>query len=280
MHRKFDLPFILTGADATTWNAPGFRDQRFNEAAQAVAQVIANIDADVVALTEVGNPTDLAELNTEIAALGVTYPHTAVCDCTDGAPQQHVAVLSKFALSGVVTAIPGREHYYEELDDQETENDTGISKGMRVTFTTQGETFHLYVTHLASERFGNEQDQQRIAQASIIRRHYLPALNAGEHLIVAGDLNDGRGQPAIRRIRGLDDIWPDLIQTGNTDYFTEATWGDRWTYEFEGVRNQIDHILLSRSIRDASSSRSASVPDQNDDLASDHRPLVVVFDLN
>jgi hypothetical protein len=31
----------------------------------------------------------------------------------------------------------------------------------------------------------------------------VPAINAGEFVIVAGDLNDGRGEPALRRIRGL-----------------------------------------------------------------------------
>ena len=40
-------------------------------------------------------------------------------------------------------------------------------------------------------------------------------LNAGDDNVLAGDLNDWRGQPAIRSVRGLDDIWPDLLQAGN-----------------------------------------------------------------
>ena len=83
---------------------------------------------------------------------------------------------------------------------------------------------------LASERGGNEQDQQRIAQASLVRRHSLPAINEGAFVIVAGDLNDGRGEPALRRIRGLDDIWPDLIETGEARYFSEDDVDTRWTY--------------------------------------------------
>lgn len=168
VHLKFDLPFTLTGTDLATWNTAGFRDARFAEAVAAVAQVIAGIDADVVALTEVGNDLDVAELVAAIGVLGVAYDHTAVCDCTDHSTQQHVAVLSKLALSGVLTIIPGREHYYEELDDPESENDTGISKGMRVTFATQGQDFHLYVVHLASERGGHEQDQQRRLRSSAV----------------------------------------------------------------------------------------------------------------
>ena len=53
----------------------------------------------------------------------------------------------------------------------------------------------------------------------------------------------------MRRIRGLDDIWPDLIETGNFEYFSDADQGSRRTYEFRSERNQIDHILTSDSIR-------------------------------
>lgn len=279
VHIKFGFAFRLENADQVTWNAAGFRDQKFGEAASAVASVIARIDADVIALTEVGNPTDVAELNTRIGALGVTYPHIANCDCTDHTTQQHVAVLSKIPFVEVLTRIPGREHYYEELDDADTEQDTGLSKAMRVSFQTQGQTINLYVAHLASERGGHEQDQQRIAQASIVRRHYLPGLSGGEHIIVAGDLNDDRGQPTLQRIRGLEDIWGDLIQTGNARYFSNQSLGDRWTYEFMGVRNQIDHILISRSLILASSDIFAEVPDQPDPFASDHRPFVLTIDL-
>ena len=162
------------------------------------------------------------------------------------------------------------------MDDQDTEDDTGISKGLYVRFTAEGQEFHLYVVHLISERGGHQQDQQRIAQASIVRRHYLQALNAGEHVIVAGDLNDGRGQPALRRIRGLDDLWGDLIQTGNVDFFKNDELDTRWTYEFEGVRRQIDHILVSRSIYDKWKIDSA-VPDLADQGASDHRPFMVIL---
>lgn len=181
--------------------------------------------------------------------------------------------LSKLPLTDVVTPIPGREHYFEELDDQESENDTGISKGLKVSFTAEQQRFHLYVVHLASESGGHDQDQQRIAQASIVRRHYLQAARNGKHAIVAGDLNDRRGEPTLQRIRGLDDLWDDLIQTGNVDFFNKNTEDTRWTYQFEGVRGQIDHILVSRSVFDKWKIASV-VPEQTNDLASGHRPFM------
>lgn len=281
VHVKFGIPFDLNEADETVqtqWNTPGFRDQKFTEGAKAVAKVIADLSADVVALVEVGNQHDVDELNQEIAGRGVTYNHVAVCQCTDTFTQQKVAVLSKIPLTSVMPAIPGRETYDTELDDPEEERDTGISKGFRVTFQAEEQTFHLYVLHLSSERGGHEQDAQRIAQASIVRRHYLPLLDTDEHVIVAGDLNDRRGQPTLRRIRGRDDIGEDLIQTGHAQYF-KGTEGTRWTFEYQGIRQQLDYILISQSIKEGTQEITAQVRDQSNELASDHRPFLLTLDL-
>lgn len=283
VHIKFGLPFNISSADPVdraAWAPAAFRDEKFSEAAKAVAAVLAPIDADVIALTEVGDKIDVTELRDEIEALGVSYPHIAVGKSFDHTTKQHVAVLSKLPLAGIVESIPGRETYDEELDDPDTESNTGISKGMRVSFTVHEREIFLYVVHLASERLGHKQDAQRTAQASIVRRHYLPLLQAGDHVIVAGDLNDRRGQPALRRIRGRDDIYGDLIQTGHTQYFENDELSSRWTYQFEGVRMQIDGILLSRSLKDTCKSSKGiqtDVIDQDNPLASDHRPLVVTL---
>jgi endonuclease/exonuclease/phosphatase family metal-dependent hydrolase len=127
--------------------------------------------------------------------------------------------------------------------------DTSISKGLSVDFKIGNEVVHLFGVHLKSERGGHEADAQRTAQPSIVRRNYLPRLRANEHVIVAGDLNDHPGQPAIRRIVGRDDIDDDLLQTGQARYFPQALLDTRWTYQFMGTRQQIDYVLISKSLR-------------------------------
>ncbi len=281
VHVKFDFPFRLSGGDKTQWEKAGYRDAKFKEAAKAVAQVIKAIDADVISLVEVGNERDVEELRAEVANVGLSYPHWAVCDSQDYTTGQHVAVLSKRSIEVRARVISGRESYDTELDDPESEEETGISKGLHVSFDAAGQPVHLFVVHLASERGGHEQDAQRIAQASIVRRTYLEYLNRGEHVIVAGDLNDHRGQPALRRIRGKDDIYEDLLQTGFAEFFAAAEIDTRWTYQFQGERQQIDHILISRSLKDASKKggiKTKVVPVDNP-LASDHRALVVTLEL-
>jgi endonuclease/exonuclease/phosphatase family metal-dependent hydrolase len=281
VHVKYGLSFNLSGTARQEWEQPGFRDQKFNEATKVVAEVIHSINADVIALTEVGDATDVEELRSEVRALGFDYRSMAVCDSADTVTKQHVAVLSRFPLTALKASIPGREGYLEELDDPETEDDTGISKGMRVTVLAHGREIILYVLHLASERGGHEQDQQRISQASIVRRHYLPSVKEGRMVIVAGDLNEKRGQPTLLRIRGLHDIDADLIQTGHKRYFDSHKLDTRWTYEFEGVRQQIDHVLLSYSVKDACKRGGIKARTFHHDnpLASDHRPFIVTLRL-
>lgn len=261
IHLKFGLPFDInefTEEQRELWDRPGYRDARFIESVKVAAAVIKRIDADVIGLVEVGNERDVADLHRELRHLGLDYPHIAVCKSTDTHTGQHVALFSRRQLSEVQPQISGRAFYDAELDDPETENETGVSKGMSAKIDFAGRTVRLYLAHLSSERGGHEKDAQRIAQASIIRRHVVRDLENGVSVIVFGDINDGRGQPALRRLRGRDDIWEDLIQTGGPTFHYRRSnesneaynrrVGDHWTYEFAGRKQQLDHILISRSI--------------------------------
>ncbi len=262
------------GVDAL---ADAERAAKFTTAVDVVADVIKRIDADVITLCEVGPEADVEALRLAVKAKGLDYPHKAVCNSS---ATQFVAVFSKFPLTNVVKAIPGRESYDRELDDPEEESDTGVSKGLRVTVNMAGQSIQLYVCHFISEIQGHESDAQRVAQASIVRRHYLADLRAGKHVIVTGDLNASRGSPAVRRLRGRDDLFGDLIQTGHSRYFQDDNL--RWTYVFKGRRNQLDHVLPSFSVKTATTSIRARTFEVTETLpggkkASDHRPLIVRF---
>ena len=78
VHMKFDEPFDLSAARREIWDQPGYRDQKFSEAAQAVAKTIVEINADVIGLEEVGNEQDVKELLEEVRKLGLDYPHCVV----------------------------------------------------------------------------------------------------------------------------------------------------------------------------------------------------------
>ena len=282
VHVKFGEDFTLDDDRKKVWGTPGFRNDKFVEAADHVAEAIAAIDADVITLTEIGNDDDLTALWEAVKKAGVDYPYKAICKCNSKRTGQHVAVLSKFVLTDILPQIPGRAVYRTELDDPAEEKWASVSKGLKVKFSAHGHVFHLYVVHFISERRGYDSDQKRLAQASLVRRDFLPLINASENVIVTGDLNDARGHPPLDRIRGFDDIFPDLIQTGLVKYFDSEDKGTRWTYEYQGERNQIDHILLSDNIDAITRSRKgikSYVFDPKDPLASDHRAFVVTLNL-
>lgn len=287
IYMKYGLPFDdedWTDEQRTIWSNAEYREARFQESVQAAAKVIHRTAADVIVLCEVGPEADTKVLRDAVAALGLDYPHMAVCKSADTFTRQHVAVFSKRPFAEVHANIPGRESYEPEFDDAETEDETSISKGMQVVISFNERPLHLFAAHLISERGGHDRDMQRVAQASIIRRNYLPLVRAGKYVVVAGDLNDHRGHPTIRRVRGLDDIDEDLIQTGDAKYFDRNQEDTRWTNQYLGERFQIDHVLLSQSIRDATRdggrirSATLAVTETIGDsgiLASDHRVLVV-----
>lgn len=275
VHMKFGAPFDLKAKQREQWDQPGYRDEKFAEAARAVAKVIVEINADVIGLQEVGDERDVLELLGAVKELGLEYPHHFVGGPVEEGTFQNNAVFSKFELRDPIAPVPGKESYNTELDDPDTEEWTQVRKGLRVTFTAYGQDFHLYVLHLTSERGGHDADERRIAEASIVRRHYLPLLAEGKNVIVLGDLNDRRGDPAIRRIRGKDDIQPDLIQTGLYQYFPSDKLDTRWTYEFRGTREQIDHILLSDSIEDLCRQIRSATLNHGNPTASDHLPFIV-----
>lgn len=281
IHKKYGEALRLKGEAKKKWSDDDFRLKKFKDACDEIAQYLHELNSDVFALTEVGNKVEVAELLEALQKRDTSYRYSAVGKSTDYTTRQHVAVISRYPLKNVLPQIEGREGYIAENDDPEEESETGISKGMKVEIQHKDTSFVLYVVHFVSERDGEKADRQRIAQASIVRRHLLKDLNAGKLVMVAGDLNDGRGQPTLRRLRGFDDIFEDLLQTGGTRYFEEELWDTRWTHEFKGVRAQIDHILISQSIKQITKRGGidASVSIHNRPIISDHNAFTVSFKL-
>lgn len=278
VHIKYGLQFDITREPNKIqkyWEKEENRAAKLQEASANVAQMIKSIDADVLTLTEVGGAEDLEVLLEELKKIGLEYEHWEVCDCKDNFTDQHVAVFSRYPIKDSWPKIPGRSIYLEELDG-DVEDETGISKGMKVTVTVDEKDIDVFVLHLKSERGGFDSDAKRIAQASIARRSIVRQLNQGKRVIVTGDLNSERGSPTLYRIRGFDDIYEELIQTGNSDYF--ENYDVRWTYNYLGQQEQIDHILVSQGLTTESGIKT-SILETNDENISDHNPIIVKLNL-
>lgn len=278
IHVKYGLNFDIrkeSEENKKFWYKESNRKQKLKEASAKVAGVIKQINADIMTLTEVGGEEDIKVLLSELKQQGLVYDFWKVCDCKDSFTKQHVAVLSKYPIKDVWYEIPGRAIYLEELDG-DTEGETGISKGMMATVNVEGKEIDVFVLHLKSERGGFDSDAKRIAQASIARRSIIKQLNQGRHVIVTGDLNSEKGSPTIYRLRGFDDIYEELLQTGNSQFFenTEV----RWTYNYKGEPEQIDHILISPGLSSKSKIKT-TILEVTDKEVSDHNAVMVDFTL-
>ncbi|GAA1949177.1 lamin tail domain-containing protein [Catenulispora subtropica] len=117
---------------------------------------------------------------------------------------------------------------------------------------------------------------QRSGQAQVEHDFVQKLLDADKKadIVVLGDLNDYQFSPALNSLRtGTSDgtgpaILTDLISTLPTD--------QQYTYVYDGVSQVLDHILVTKGIKDLSY-QVVHVNSEFSDQASDHDPQVVRF---
>ncbi|MQA01517.1 MAG: nuclease [Streptosporangiales bacterium] len=148
-------------------------------------------------------------------------------------------------------------------------------------FTWRGETVFVVANHWSSKGgddplMGRYQpprlasEEQRVAQARSVAGFVeeLTAVDPKAHVVVAGDLNDFPWSPPITEATDLVDL-PQLLPKAG-----------RFTYNYQGNSEVLDHILLSRSL--TKRGFRYDVVHTNADFAdqlSDHDPQVVRLEL-
>lgn len=146
-------------------------------------------------------------------------------------------------------------------------------KPLAAEFNFNGESVFVIANHFASKRGGREADLQRVRQAQAVHNFVAEILedDADAKVIVAGDLNDFADSPALKVVAG--DELQNLIELLPHD--------DRFTFEFRGNLQVLDHILVSQSLLfDADAEFDivhANIRQSN--AASDHDPVLARFAL-
>ncbi len=114
--------------------------------------------------------------------------------------------------------------------------------------------------------FGSE--VQRIQQATIVKNFVtsILSLDASAEIIVLGDLNDYEFSTPIMTLKG--NVLKDLIETLPPK--------ERYTYDYQGNSETLDHILLSNALFNRPFVyKVVHVNSEFADQASDHEPQVV-----
>lgn len=231
----------------------------------ALREVIAAVDPDVLALQEIGPEPFLVELQRDLKAKGVDYPHAFLLNAAD--EERHVAVMSRLPF---VQVRPHTEPDFPYFGGREK-----IRRGMlEVVFRTGGKTWSLFVVHLKSkwtERSDDpEADRKRTGEATAARDAILEEHDpdAGALYLIAGDLNDTRDTAPLRRFLHRGDV------TISKPIPARDSQGLTWTYHWQrqGIYSQVDYLLASPALFENVVDGRGSIYDGDHyRLASDHR---------
>lgn len=207
------------------------------------AEIVRQVDADVLVLVEVENRITLDEFDWNfLRPLDANYSHNMLIDGNDKRGID-VCVLSRFPIRSV------RSH----IDDQ-AEDDNGdplfYSNGEPVRIFSRdcpeyeielpdGRSLRVLPNHFKSKGYGStaSNNARRAAQSEQVKLIVERLQANGEALIVvAGDLNDTPDSAPLEAV---------VEESGLTDVLAHKPATDRWTYKGGG---QIDYLLLSPSL--------------------------------
>ena len=286
------LPGLLAGTfTAATYNLEFYVDKpAFNgvkpktaESRRVIRESLRGLNADVVALQEMGSTNALLELRAELAREGLDYPHWDYVRGRDST--LHLAFLSKHP-------ITARRHHASEgylhqgrrfyVARGFGEIEVTVAKSFRVTLIT---------AHLKSQRIVAEGDQQAMREEeALLLREKVDAFFKKQpkgNLVVLGDLNDRIDSQTLRTIlgRGKSGLWDTRPTEGEREEQAPRP-GYRtrdivWTHFYgrEDSFSRIDYILVSPALKSAwlpNQTRIYRHPDWG--TGSDHRPLIAGFE--
>jgi len=261
----------------------GTRPLKAPEGKAKIRESLRAINADVVALQEVGSSNALLELRASLKNEGLDYSHWELVSGWD--TNIHVAVLSKLPIGARRPRTTdsfllfGRRFRvsrgFAEVDIQVTP---------RYSFT-------LITAHLKSRRPVPEADELELReQEAIVLREKIDAVlkaNPNANLVVLGDFNDTHDTKSTRTLIGrgktaLVDTRPaerngDNLPNPNPRYEPRTVC---WTHHYgkEDTFSRIDYILISHGMAREWNREETFIPTvPNWGVASDHRPIVAGF---
>ncbi len=231
----------------------------------ALRQVIKKLDADVLALQEIGGAPFVAELQSDLARDGCAYPHSVTLPGPD--EKRQLTILSRRPFAAV--------HRFPEIPVRYQKTNNLVSRGLLgVDIQTSRGPLTVYTLHLKSRLTDDKSDPsalaQRLAEATAIRQTIAVRQSAAKHnrFLLLGDCNDQPTSAVLRRLGQNDGKeFLRLLQPQDSR-------GEVWTYHNarDGYYSRSDYVLISPALQQHLGKQE--VFDQPPVLdASDHRPV-------
>ncbi len=237
---------------------------------KAVRQAIKTINPDILAVQEMGKLPFLEELQRDLKADGLDFPHIALLEAAD--PERHVAFLSKLPFKDV------KRH--DKLPVKFLNQSDVVKRGaLEVTVATSEGDLTLFTIHLKSRRTETPNDPegtaQRAAEAEAVRDLVLTRFPdpTKAKFIICGDWNDTRLSRGVRALQKRGDTTIGEILRAYDSR------GETWTHAYrrEDSYSRIDYILVSPALKPLVQNKGTAKiydgPGQRD--GSDHRPVYV-----
>jgi len=238
----------------------------------ALRAVIRGLDADVLALQEIGGAAFLKELQRDLAREGTDYRYAEVLDAADA--DRHVAVLSRRPFAAVVRHADLSFKYFGGAE--------AVLRGLlELHLSTEAGDVTVFVVHLKSRYTDRRDDPEsalrRAGEATAVRDRILKVFPdpARARFLIVGDFNDSRPSRPVRAML-------DRGRTRIAEWLPAAdSRGEVWShfYKREDSYSRVDHMLVSPGLLPLVRDRAARIYDGPGTAeASDHRPLVVTLE--
>jgi len=230
--------------NSATWNTQALRVKLLNS-----ADVICDLNADILALEEIENENALNLLLDTLNDVGCEYKYSAITSTSNSAIQ--VAVISKYPI----------ENKHEIVVSQIQ----GLRNILEVEFEIEDNPFFIFASHWKSKR---SPESLRILSAKKLKERILALPQKSEYIIL-GDLNshykeietielkhnDSMGETGINTIlKTFDEGMLVTEQTlGNKPYLHYNLWLElsdelRWSHNFFGKKQTLDNIIIPYSM--------------------------------
>ncbi len=219
-----------------------------------VAEVICDLDADILGLQEIENSNILELLKKRLSRVGCRYRYSAITSKKD-APIQ-VALLSRFPI--------------KKQRELQVSYSPRVRNILEVEVDVNGKSLWLFVNHWKSRAYHGV-ESKRLKYAKVLKKR-LDALSKSKPYIVLGDFNtdydahlslekkidDTNGRTGLHHVMNIAKdgrlvTESDMLQNLRGYYYTlwrELELEQRWNTKFYGKKGTADHIILPPTLLD------------------------------
>ena len=238
-----------------------------------VVRIISEIHPDILGVAEMGPEDQFRDFQSRLEKIGLHFPFTEYVNGPD--PDRHLALLSRFEIV---------EKHSEKVVEYDLNGQRSqVRRGFLDVTLQVNQAYRLRVigAHLKSKLpIISGEALLRRNEARLLRKHIDEVLDSDRdaNLLVYGDMNDTKDQPAMQEIVGSRQRADHLIELPLTD-----VQGDYWTYYHRqsDTYDRIDYIIVNAVLLPQIDQRLSYIYRSKDWYsASDHRPIVAVIKVN